>query len=152
MIQGLYKRFVSSTGISTDTRKIAQGNIFFALKGPNFNANEFAEQALESGAICAVVDDEKYAINDKTLLVEDTLKALQDLANFHRKQLKIPIIAITGSNGKTTTKELIKTVLDQKFQCQATEGNLNNHIGVPITILSYKKDTEIAIVVILKAF
>jgi len=146
MIQDLYKRFVSSSGISTDTRKILPGNIFFSLKGPNFNANEFADQAIKAGAAYAVVDDKKYVKSDKTIWVQDALKALQDLANFHRKQLNIPILAITGSNGKTTTKELIKTVLDQKFLCQATEGNLNNHIGVPITILSFKQDTEVAIV------
>jgi UDP-N-acetylmuramoyl-tripeptide--D-alanyl-D-alanine ligase len=146
MIQELYKTFVSSTGISTDTRKIIPGNIFFALKGPNFNANTFAEKALEAGASLAVVDDKKFAKSEKILLVEDTLQVLQDLANFHRKQLNIPIIAITGSNGKTTTKELIKSVLDQKFICQATEGNLNNHIGVPLTILSFKPETEVVIV------
>lgn len=146
MIQELYKKFVSSTGISTDTRKISPGNIFFALKGPNFNANKFAEQALEAGATYAVIDDKNYVKSDKTLLVDDVLRILQGLANFHRKQLNIPILAITGSNGKTTTKELIKIVLDQKYVCQATVGNLNNHIGVPLTLLSFKQDIEIAIV------
>jgi len=146
MIQDLYKRFVLSTGISTDTRKITSGKIFFALKGPNFNANEFADAALRAGAAYAVVDDKRFAQSDKTILVDDTLITLQELANNHRRQLDIPILAITGSNGKTTTKELIKTVLQEKYICQATEGNLNNHIGVPLTILNLKKNTEMAIV------
>jgi UDP-N-acetylmuramoyl-tripeptide--D-alanyl-D-alanine ligase len=146
MIQDLYKRFVSSTGISTDTRKIEPGNIFFALKGPNFNANEFAQKALSEGASLSVVDQKEFANLTSTLLVKDVLQTLQDLANYHRQQLKIPVIGITGSNGKTTTKELIKTVLSKKYKCQATEGNLNNHIGVPLTILSLKQDIEIAII------
>ena len=146
MILDLYKKFVSSTGISTDTRKISQGNIFFALKGPNFNANNFVEDALQTGASYAVADDKRLAGSDNVILVEDVLNTLQRLANHHRKQLKIPVLAITGSNGKTTTKELIKTVLDRKYICQATDGNLNNHIGVPLTILSLRKETHIAIV------
>lgn len=146
MIQDLYKRFVSSTGISTDTRKIEPGNIFFALKGPNFNANKFAQKALSSDASLAVVDDEKYAASSNTILVRNVLHTLQELANYHRQQLKIPVLGITGSNGKTTTKELIKAVLSVKYKCQATQGNLNNHIGVPLTILSFDKDVEIAIV------
>jgi UDP-N-acetylmuramoyl-tripeptide--D-alanyl-D-alanine ligase len=146
MIQDLYKRFVSSTGISTDTRKIEPGNIFFALKGPNFNANKFAQKALSSGASMAVVDEEKYATSTNTIQVNNVLHTLQELANYHRQQLKIPVLGITGSNGKTTTKELIKTVLTKKYKCQATQGNLNNHIGVPLTILSLDKDVEIAIV------
>jgi UDP-N-acetylmuramoyl-tripeptide--D-alanyl-D-alanine ligase len=146
MIQDLYKRFVSSNGISTDTRKIEPGNIFFALKGPNFNANKFAQKALSSGASMAVVDEEKYATSTNTIQVNNVLHTLQELANYHRQQLKIPVLGITGSNGKTTTKELIKTVLTKKFKCQATQGNLNNHIGVPLTILSLDKDVEIAIV------
>ena len=146
MIQDLYKRFISSTGISTDTRKIEPGNIFFALKGPNFNANEFAQKALSEGASLSVVDEEEFAVSPDTLLVKNVLNTLQDLANYHRQQLNIPVIGITGSNGKTTTKELIRAVLSSKYKCQATEGNLNNHIGVPLTILSLKKDTEIAII------
>jgi UDP-N-acetylmuramoyl-tripeptide--D-alanyl-D-alanine ligase len=146
MIQDLYKKFTLSTGISTDTRKIKSGNLFFALKGPNFNANEFADEALSSGASYAVIDNKKYIRSDRTILVKDALKALQDLAVFHRKQLRIPVLAITGSNGKTTTKELVKVVLDEKYVCHTTEGNLNNHIGVPLTILKIKKDTEIAII------
>ena len=146
MIQDLYKSFVSSTGISTDTRKIEPGNIFFALKGPNFNANEFAQKALSAGASFAVVDEKKFATSSKTILVDNALHTLQELANYHRQKLKIPILGITGSNGKTTTKELIKTVLSVKYKCQATQGNLNNHIGVPLTILSLEKDIEIAII------
>lgn len=146
MIQDLYKRFVSSTGISTDTRKIEPGNIFFALKGPNFNANEFAQKALSEGASLSVVDEKEFAVSPNTLMVENVLQTLQDLANFHRQNLNIPVIGITGSNGKTTTKELIKILLSEKYKCQATEGNLNNHIGVPLTILSLKQDIEIAII------
>jgi len=146
MIQDLYKRFVSSTGISTDTRKIEPGNIFFALKGPNFNANKFAQKALSSGASIAVVDEEKYATSTNTIQVNNVLHTLQKLANYHRQQLKIPVLGITGSNGKTTTRELIKTVLSEKYKCKATQGNLNNHIGVPLTILSLDMDVEIAIV------
>jgi UDP-N-acetylmuramoyl-tripeptide--D-alanyl-D-alanine ligase len=146
MIQDLYKRFVLSTGISTDTRKIEPGNIFFALKGPNFNANKFAQKALSEGASLSVVDEKEFAISPNTLLVKNVLHTLQDLANYHRHQLKIPVIGITGSNGKTTTKELIRAVLSEKYKCQATEGNLNNHIGVPLTILSLQQDTEIAII------
>jgi len=146
MIQDLYKRFASSTGISIDTRKIEPGNIFFALKGPNFNANEFAQKALSAGASIAVVDDKKFATSSNTILVNNVLHTLQELANYHRRHLKIPVLGITGSNGKTTTKELIKTVLLEKYKCQATQGNLNNHIGVPLTILSLEKDIEIAII------
>jgi UDP-N-acetylmuramoyl-tripeptide--D-alanyl-D-alanine ligase len=147
-IEDLYKSFLQSTGVSTDTRKIEKGNIFFALKGPNFNANDFAAQALESGAAIAVVDEERVVpIGDQRyFLVEDTLKALQELANYHRRKLDIPIIGLTGSNGKTTSKELLHAVLKQKFKTTATIGNLNNHIGVPLTLLSINKDTEIAII------
>lgn len=146
MIQDLYKRFVSSTGISTDTRKIEPGNIFFALKGPHFNANEFAHKALSAGASIAVVDEKKFSCLSNTILVNNVLLTLQELANYHRRQLNIPVLGITGSNGKTTTKELIKTGLSEKYKCQATKGNLNNHIGVPLTILSLEKDIDIAII------
>jgi UDP-N-acetylmuramoyl-tripeptide--D-alanyl-D-alanine ligase len=134
----LLDKFLSSTGISTDTRKIEKGNLFFALKGPNFNANILAKEALEKGASYAVIDDPDFDLGDNTLLVQDGLKALQDLALQYRKTLTIPIIGLTGSNGKTTTKELIFSVLSQKYQCFATAGNLNNHIGVPLSILSIK--------------
>lgn len=142
----LLNKFLSSSGISTDTRKIEKGNIFFALKGPNFNANQLAKEALKKGASFAVIDDIRFDSGDKTLLVDDGLKALQDLASSYRKTLTIPIIGLTGSNGKTTTKELIYAVLSQKYQCFATSGNLNNHIGVPLSILSIKARDEIAVI------
>lgn len=144
----LYNLFLKSTGVSTDTRKIDPGNIFFALRGPNFNANEFAPTALEMGASVVVIDDPAYFIEDdeRYFIAEDALRMLQQLANHHRHQLKIPIIGLTGSNGKTTSKELLNAVLKQKFKTVATVGNLNNHIGVPLTLLSIGKDAEIAIV------
>jgi UDP-N-acetylmuramoyl-tripeptide--D-alanyl-D-alanine ligase len=145
-IVDLYQKFIQSSGVSTDTRNIPQNSIFFALKGPNFNANTLAESAIEKGALFAVVDEPDFVTNPKILLVEDGLKALQDLAHFHRKKLNIPVIGLTGSNGKTTTKELINCVLAKKYKTLATKGNLNNHIGVPLTILSIKADTEIAII------
>jgi len=120
--------------------------MFFALKGANFNGNSFAKDALDLGAEYAVVDEEKFKISDRYILVKDVLTALQDLANFHRKQFKIPFIAVTGTNGKTTSKELIKTVLSKKYITYATVGNLNNHIGIPLTILSIKRDVEIAVI------
>lgn len=144
----LYTLFLKSTGVSTDTRKIDPGNIFFALKGPNFNANEFAPKALEMGASVVVIDDPAYFIEDdeRYFMAEDALRMLQQLANHHRHQLNIPIIGLTGSNGKTTSKELLNAVLKQKFKTVATVGNLNNHIGVPLTLLSVGIDAEIAIV------
>lgn len=120
--------------------------MFFALKGPNFDGNQFAEQALAAGASYAVVDDPKYNGKDRFIVVADVLTQLQDLAAYHRRQLKIPIIAITGSNGKTTSKELVYAVLKTKFKAYATEGNLNNHIGVPLTLLKIQRDAEIAII------
>jgi UDP-N-acetylmuramoyl-tripeptide--D-alanyl-D-alanine ligase len=142
----LLAHFQSATGVCTDTRKIQKGNMFFALKGPNFNANALAEEALAKGASCAVIDDPAYDTGSKTLLVEDGLRALQDLATAYRKTLTIPIIGLTGSNGKTTTKELIFSVLSQQFHCFATSGNLNNHIGVPLSILSILPAHEIAVI------
>lgn len=144
----LYTLFKNSTGVSTDTRKIEKGNVFFALKGPNFDANSFASKALEMGASLVVIDDIKYFVEDdeRYFYAKDSLKMLQDLANHHRKQLSIPIIGLTGSNGKTTTKELMKAVLGKKFKTAATVGNLNNHIGVPLTLLAIKEEDEIAIV------
>ena len=146
MIESLYKHFLKSTGVSTDTRTVQDGQIFFALNGPNFNANKFAEQAISKGASIAVVDDEDYVLGDGYFLVPDGLEALQELACHHRKQLDIPFIGITGSNGKTTTKELMRDVLQKKYRVSATLGNLNNHIGVPLTILSIDDTIEIAIV------
>lgn len=142
----LYKIYCLHPSVQTDTRKIKQGDIFFALKGPNFNGNEFALQALAAGAAYAVVDEAKYATDDRCILVEDVLTALQQLANYHRRQFDIPFIAITGSNGKTTTKELVTTVLRKKYITYATHGNLNNHIGVPLTLLSIKQDAQIAVI------
>lgn len=142
----LLEFFLSSSGVCTDTRKIQAGNLFFALKGPNFNANALAKEALEKGALAAVIDDAAYESGDKTLLVEDGLKALQDLARDFRNTLSIPVIGLTGSNGKTTTKELLFSVLSQKFHCFATAGNLNNHIGVPLSILQIKPNHEVAVI------
>ncbi|MCD6068406.1 MAG: UDP-N-acetylmuramyl-tripeptide synthetase [Bacteroidetes bacterium] len=132
--------------ICTDTRKAEKGALFFALKGPNFNANELASQAIGAGCSYAVIDDKTFASVPNTILVQDVLLALQQLANYHRKTLDIPFIGITGSNGKTTTKELVAAVLAEKFRVLATEGNLNNHIGVPLTLLSIKPEHEIAII------
>ncbi len=142
----LYKYFLTCTGISTDTRKIEPGSLFIALKGDNFDANTFASEAIVKGAKYAVIDNPQYKTGDNLLLVEDSLSALQQLANYHRNTLGLPIIALTGSNGKTTTKELINAVLSKKYNTKATLGNLNNHIGVPLTLLSFTKDTEIGIV------
>lgn len=144
----LYQLFLKSTGVSTDTRKIEKGNLFFALKGPNFNANEFAAKALEMGASAVVVDEAAYFEEDdeRYFIGESALACLQKLANYHRHQFDIPIIGLTGSNGKTTSKELLNAVLSQKFNTLATKGNLNNHIGVPLTLLQLNKDHEIAII------
>jgi len=132
--------------ICTDTRKLEAGSVFFALKGGNFNANEFAQKAINAGCSIAVVDEQKYVTDAKIVLVEDVLKALQQLATHHRRQFKIPFLAITGSNGKTTNKELINAVLSKKFKTLATIGNLNNHIGVPLTLLNLKTEHEFAII------
>lgn len=143
----LHQRFLISKGVSTDTRNIIPGSIFFALKGPSFNGNEFASEALAKGAAFAVVDEKEYALNEEQyLLVENSLAALQQLAIVHRRYLKIPIIGITGSNGKTTTKELLQAVLSKKYNTFATQGNYNNHIGVPLTLLGMDENTEIGIV------
>ncbi len=146
MTDELYRLFLKSTGISTDTRTLQPGNLFIALSGPNFNANTFAAGAIEAGAIAAVIDDEKYAVPGKTFVVDNSLKALQYLARHHRQQLDIPIIGITGSNGKTTTKELVHNVLATTFKTFATRGNLNNHIGVPLSILSITPEHEMAVI------
>ncbi len=146
MIENLYSEFLGSTGISTDTRTIKNGNIFFALKGPNFNANAFAGKALEKGASLAVIDDKTYVVQGKTILVDDVLETLQQLARHHREHFDIPVLALTGSNGKTTTKELAYAVLSEKYRVTATRGNLNNHIGVPLTLLSIDDDTELAVI------
>ena len=145
-IKQLYLIYLKHPSICTDTRKISASCLFFALKGDNFDGNAFADKAVENGAAFAIIDDPQYAVNDRFIFVSNVLEALQDLARFHRDHLRIPFIGITGSNGKTTTKELIRFVLSQDFNCYATEGNLNNHIGVPLSILSIKNDCEIAII------
>ncbi len=146
-IEEIYKHFINANQqVCTDTRKLINGSIFFALKGDNFNANEFAQKAIEAGCAYAIIDEEKYATNDKLILVNDVLKTLQQLANHHRLQFKIPFLAITGSNGKTTNKELINAVLSKKFNTLATAGNLNNHIGVPLTLLSVTNQHQFAII------
>lgn len=145
-IEKLYGKYSVSKKISTDTRQITPGSVFFALKGEKFNANAFAAEALEKGASYAVIDEEKYALGDRYILVPDVLTTLQKLARYHRDQLKIPLLALTGSNGKTTSKELLSVVLSEKFKVHATRGNLNNHIGVPLTILAIDDSVELAIV------
>lgn len=143
----LHQLFLQTSGICTDTRKIEKDCLFIALKGENFNGNAFAREAIEKGAKAALVDEAEYADTVKGIyLIDDTLKNLQSLARFHRDYLNLPILALTGSNGKTTTKELIHAVLAQSFNCTATRGNLNNHIGVPLTLLSMNEDTEFGIV------
>lgn len=142
----LYNIYLQHPLVLTDTRRISPGGIFFALKGANFNGNAFAATALEMDAAYAVVDEVEYAVNDRCILVPDVLTALQQLARHHRRQFNMPVIAITGSNGKTTTKELVTTVLRQSYVTYATIGNLNNHIGVPLTLLQIQKDAQIAVV------
>jgi UDP-N-acetylmuramoyl-tripeptide--D-alanyl-D-alanine ligase len=146
LIEDLYKIFRKNPVICTDSRHILAGSIFFALNGENFDGNQYASDAISKGASFAIIDNPKYKQNDNFILVEDTLLTLQKLANYHRKQLKIPIIAITGTNGKTTTKELFNAVFSKQFDVKATTGNLNNHIGVPITLLTMNSLTEIGIV------
>jgi UDP-N-acetylmuramoyl-tripeptide--D-alanyl-D-alanine ligase len=145
-IQSLHEKFLACSGVSTDTRKIDPGAMFFAIRGDRFDANAFAAEALEKGAAFVVIDNPDYLIDARTILVEDSLKALQRVAAHHRKFLRLPIVSLTGSNGKTTTKELIQAVLSEKFRTKATSGNLNNHIGVPLTLLSFTGETEIGIV------
>jgi UDP-N-acetylmuramoyl-tripeptide--D-alanyl-D-alanine ligase len=142
----LYSLFQKHPHVITDTRKLIKGGIFFALKGGNFNGNQFALQALNEGAAFAVIDEVIQINDDRLLMVEDVLKALQDLATYHRIQTKIPVLAITGSNGKTTTKELIAAVLSKKYNVNYTQGNLNNHIGVPLTLLSINNENNFAVV------
>ncbi len=146
IISHLYQLFLQSTGVTTDSRKIEKGNLFFALKGPNFDGNRYAGKALEAGASYAVVDDFSLPENDRFIRVPDVLEALQMLAGTYRNSLSIPVIGITGSNGKTTTKELVHAVLSQKFKTSTTVGNLNNHIGIPLTLLRIPADAEMAVV------
>ena len=145
-LEQLHQLFLQNPKVSTDTRKIKKGCIFFALKGPNFNGNAFAAEALKKGASYAVIDKEEFHLGDDTILVDDVLKTLQKLSTYHRNQCKARVISLTGSNGKTTTKELIYSVLSKKYRTIATQGNLNNHIGVPLTLLTITEDTEMAII------
>ncbi|CAM2935195.1 UDP-N-acetylmuramoyl-tripeptide--D-alanyl-D-alanine ligase [Flavobacterium frigoris] len=145
-IAGIHRLFLKCKSVSIDTRKIESNSFFIAIKGDRFDANIFAKEALEKGASYVIIDNKNYFIDERTILVEDSLDALQELAKFHRKYLNLPIIALTGSNGKTTTKELIQVVLSKKYKTKATIGNLNNHIGVPLTLLSFSTGTEIGIV------
>lgn len=145
-VEALYTIYQQYPSVQTDTRKLKPGDIFFALKGDNFNGNVFAGKAIEAGAAYAVIDEPAYNIAGKTILVDDVLMALQQLAKHHRQQFKIPFLAITGSNGKTTTKELIHAVLSSSFRTYTTEGNLNNHIGIPLTLLKIRNDAELAVV------
>jgi len=145
MIAHLHSLFLNSTGVCTDTRKLLKGNIYFALKGPSFDGNKFALQAIQQGAIAAIVDDSSLK-GENIYLVENVLTTLQQLATYHRQVLKIPVIGLTGSNGKTTTKELISRVLGTSYNVLFTEGNLNNHIGVPLTLLRLKSEHQIAVI------
>jgi UDP-N-acetylmuramoyl-tripeptide--D-alanyl-D-alanine ligase len=141
----IYKLFRESTGVTTDSRSVSTGQIFFALWGDNYNGNKFASEAIDKGASYAIIDDPAFE-TEKTILVDDCLFELQALAAYHRKEMKVPVLAITGTNGKTTTKELVTAILSRKFKVHATSGNLNNHIGVPLTILSAPEGTEIMII------
>ncbi|WP_299527400.1 UDP-N-acetylmuramoyl-tripeptide--D-alanyl-D-alanine ligase [uncultured Lutibacter sp.] len=145
-IEQLYKLYTETYLVDTDTRKVRKGSIYFALKGENFNGNKFALEALKNGANYAIIDEEEFKTHQSCILVDNVLETLQQLANFHRQKLNIPIISLTGSNGKTTTKELINAVLNTKYRTTATFGNLNNHIGVPLTLLAMTPSTEIGIV------
>lgn len=145
-IEQLYEIYKQYPSVQTDTRKLKGGDLFFALKGDNFNGNHFAKQAIDAGAAYAVIDEKEFEIPGKTILTDDALATLQRLAKHHRQQFDIPFIAITGSNGKTTTKELIHAVLSTTYKTYTTEGNLNNHIGVPLTILKIKSDAEMAVI------
>ena len=146
MIEELYSIYLKHPVVSTDTRNLPDGCIFFALKGASFDGNAFAAQALENGAAYAVIDDPKFRADERFLLVPDVLEALQQLATHHRIHFEIPVIAIGGSNGKTTTKELISSILTSHYPSHFTKGNLNNHIGVPLTLLSMPAGTEVAVI------
>ena len=145
-IPELYSLFLKHPSIETDTRKLKKGDIFFGLKGPNFNGNLYAQKAIEAGASYCICDEVTDYSHERIILVDDCLQCLQQLAKYHRQQFDIPFIAITGSNGKTTTKELVSEVLSTTYKTYTTEGNLNNHIGVPLTLLRIKKDAEIAVI------
>lgn len=145
-IEFIYTLFQKHPKVITDSRKIVDGCLFFALKGDRFNGNKYAQEAIQKGATYAIIDEEEYQKDHKTVLVNDVLSTLQELATFHRRRMLIPIIGITGSNGKTTTKELISVVLNSQYNCHFTKGNLNNHIGVPLTLLELTSEHEVAII------
>jgi len=145
-IDHIYQLFEQSSGVCTDTRSLDENQLFFALKGPSFNGDDFALKAIKNGALYAIVSEHCKEKNDKIIPVSDPLKTLQDLAKFHRDRLEIPVIGLTGSNGKTTTKELINAVLSSEYKTLCTQGNLNNHIGVPLTLLGLQPSHEIAII------
>jgi UDP-N-acetylmuramoyl-tripeptide--D-alanyl-D-alanine ligase len=145
-IEDLYRIFLAFPNISTDSRSVKKDDLFFALKGPSFNGNQFAAGAIAAGASYVIIDEAGFHTGEKTILVKDVLSTLQELARFHRRQFKIPFIAITGSNGKTTSKELVAAVLSARYQTYTTVGNLNNHIGIPLTILRVQPDAEIAVI------
>ncbi len=145
-ISQLYDCFLACKGVSTDTRQITEDCLFVALRGDKFDGNQYAKDALEKGAKYAIVDNSDFAVDNRYLLVDNSLESLQHLAHYHRKQLTIPIVGLTGSNGKTTTKELIAVVLSKKYKTYATKGNLNNHIGVPVTLLAIDSSYEMAVV------
>ena len=145
-IPELYELFLQHRKVVIDSRKVASGCMFFALKGANFDGNKFAIDAINNGAAYAIIDNPDFEDGERTILVEDVLKTLQDLSHHHRLQIKAPVIGLTGSNGKTTSKELISSVLAQKYRVHFTKGNFNNHIGVPLTLLEMPNDTEIAVI------
>ena len=145
-IEELYSEYLKTRCVTTDSRKISEGCIFFGLKGDTFDGNRFAAQALEKGASLCVVDNPECKTGDRCIVVEDSLQTLQELARYHRSQLTIPVVGITGTNGKTTTKELVNAVLSKKYRVHCTQGNFNNHLGVPLTLLSMPADTEMLVV------
>ena len=145
-IKEIYALFQQHSTICTDSRKISNGAMFISLKGENFNGNKYALKAIQDGCSYAIIDEKEYDVHQNTILVNNTLKTLQDLATYHRSQLNIPIIGITGTNGKTTSKELVNAVLSSELSCYATKGNLNNHIGVPLSVLEINKKHKIAII------
>lgn len=145
-LEDIYKLYRQFPVVTTDSRNCPQGSMFFALKGPSFDGNRYAAAALQGGCSYAVVDEEEYAVSDRTILVPDVLECLQALANLHRRRMHIPVVQITGTNGKTTTKELVSAVLSRKYNTLFTQGNLNNHIGVPLTILRITPEHEMAVI------